>query len=68
MLGFHVKFVQTDRRMDRQTDNSKTICPLIFRYGGIKMPLKTLWEKKKMLVTNIFFFPTMFSTLPKNKS
>ena len=32
MLSFHVKFVQTDRRMD----NGKTICPLIFRYGGIK--------------------------------
>ena len=37
MLSFHIKFVQTDRRMDRQTDNGKTICPPIFRYGGIKM-------------------------------
>ena len=27
--------------------------------------LKTLWEKEKMLVTSIFSFPTMFSTIPK---
>ena len=33
MLSFHVKFVQTERRMD----NGKTICPPIFRYGGIKI-------------------------------
>ena len=37
MLSFHIKFGQTDRRTDRQTDNSKTICLPIFRYGGIKM-------------------------------
>ena len=36
MLSFHVKFVQTDRQMDRQTDNSKTVCPSIFQYGSIK--------------------------------
>ena len=36
MLSLHVKFVQTDRQMDRQTDNGKTICPPIFQYGGIK--------------------------------
>ena len=35
MLSFYVKFVQTDRLTDGQTDNSKTTCPLIFRYGGI---------------------------------
>ena len=33
MLSFHVKFVQTDRRTDRQRYNN---IPLIFRYGGIK--------------------------------
>ena len=31
MLSFHIKFVQTDRRMDRQTDgqtdNGKTYAP-----------------------------------------
>ena len=31
MLSFHAKFVQTDGQMDgridRQTDNRKTICP-----------------------------------------
>ena len=27
MFSFHVKFVQTDRWMDGQTDNRKTICP-----------------------------------------
>ena len=27
--------------------------------------LKTLWEKEKILVTSIFSFPTIFSTLPK---
>ena len=36
MLGFHVKFVQTDRRTNGRTDNVKTILP-IFRYGGIKI-------------------------------
>ena len=38
MLSFHVKFVQTDRRIDGQTGNSKTIHPpppRIFPYGGI---------------------------------
>ena len=43
MLSFHIKFVQTDRR----TDNGKTICPLIFRYGGIK----TLYKIKFSLYT-----------------
>ena len=28
-----------------------------------KKALKTLWEKEKMLVTSIFSFPTVFSTL-----
>ena len=30
-----------------------------------RSPLKTLWEKEKMLVTSIFTIPTMFSTIPK---
>ena len=30
MLSLHVKFVQTDGRMDRQTDNGKTIFPPSF--------------------------------------
>ena len=34
MLSFHVKFVQTGRQMDRQTDNGKTICPRSFDAGG----------------------------------
>ena len=50
MLGFHVKFVQTDGwtdgrtdrqtdgRMDRQTDNGKTICPLSFDAGHKNNP------------------------------
>ena len=37
MLRFHFKFVQTDRRTDRRTDNGKTICPPNFRYWGIKI-------------------------------
>ena len=37
MLSFHVKFVRTNSRTDRQTDNGKTICPAIFQYRGIKM-------------------------------
>ena len=38
VLSFHVKFVQTDRRTDGQTDNGKAISPpTIFRYGDIKM-------------------------------
>ena len=42
MLSFHVKFVQTDRQMDRQmngqTDRQwQNNMPPIFRYGGIKM-------------------------------
>ena len=40
MLSFHVNFMQidgrTDIQTDGQTDNGKTICPPIFRYGGIK--------------------------------
>ena len=36
MLSFHVKFMQTDSQTDGQTDTGKTICPPIFRYGGIK--------------------------------
>ena len=40
MLSFHIKFVQTDRWMDGQTNNGKTICPPIFRYRGIKMSSK----------------------------
>ena len=30
--------------------------------------LKTLWKKEKMLVTSIFSFPTMFSTLSYTSS
>ena len=33
MLSFYVKFVQTDRWTDRQTDNGKTICPRSFDAG-----------------------------------
>ena len=37
MLSFHIEFIrQKDRRIDRQMDNGKTICPTIFRYRGIK--------------------------------
>ena len=38
MLSFHVKFVQTDRQTDGQTDRwtmVKQYAP-IFQYGGIK--------------------------------
>ena len=34
MLSFHVKFVQTDRQKDGQTDNGKTICPRSFDMGA----------------------------------
>ena len=34
MLSFHVKFVQTDRQMDRQMDNGKTIYPQSFDTGA----------------------------------
>ena len=37
---------------------------LIFNDPKEEGLLKTLWEKKKIVVTSIFFFPTMFSTLP----
>ena len=37
MLSFHVKFVQTDRRTDRQMEKGKTICPRSFGYGSIKI-------------------------------
>ena len=58
MLSFHVKFVQadrqtdgwTDRWTDGQTDKGKTICPSIFRYGGIKFWLPAFSP-----------FPTIFS-------
>ena len=50
MLSFHVKFVQTDRRTDRQT-TVKQYAPDLSIRGH---------KKKKMLVTNIFFFSTMF--------
>ena len=33
MVSFHVKFVQTDRRMDEKTDNGKTIGPWSFDKG-----------------------------------
>ena len=46
MLSFHVKFVQTDRRMDGQTDNGKTICPDLL-----------IWEHKK--VFKIFLSETI---------
>ena len=36
MLSFHFKFVQTDRRMDGQTE-VKQYAPPIFRYVGIKI-------------------------------
>ena len=54
MLSFHVKFVQTDVRTDRQMDNGKTICPPIFRYRGIKIAddLTDIYVAKIM----IFFF------------
>ena len=54
MLSIHVKFVQTDRRID----NGKTICPPIFRYGGIKIP-----NFRK----NDTFFPNLpgFGPVPK---
>ena len=31
----------------------------------LKILWKILWKKSKMLVTSLFPFPTMFSTLPK---
>ena len=34
---------------------------------GEKSPLKTLWEKEKLLVQAIYPFPTMFSTLSKTE-
>ena len=46
MLSFHVKFVQTDRETDGQTDNGKTIRPVIFRYGGIKSGLYCINKKE----------------------
>ena len=36
MLSFHVKFVQTDRRTDRQMENGNTICPRSFETGALK--------------------------------
>ena len=34
MLSFHVKFVQTDRQMDRQMDNVKQYAPKSFDTGA----------------------------------
>ena len=34
MLSFHAKFVQTDRQMDGETDNGKTLCPRSFDTGA----------------------------------
>ena len=61
MLSFCVKFVQTDRQTDRrtdgQTDNGRTICPQIFRYRGIKIPLKNMVKKGKMVGWQAVFSP-----------
>ena len=49
MLSFHVKFVQTDRRTNKQTDSGKTICSRSFDTGrgggGIKI---MVWFKQKL--------------------
>ena len=46
MLSFHVKFVQTDRRINRwtdgQTNNSKPICPRSFDTGAEKYIVREL--------------------------
>ena len=34
MLSFHVKFVETDKQMDRQTDDDETICHRSFDTGA----------------------------------
>ena len=41
MLNFHVKFVQTDGRTDKQMDIGKTICPRSFDTGH-KKPFMSL--------------------------
>ena len=50
MLSFHVKFEQTDRRMDGQQLNNM---PPIFRYRGIKMYThpNTVFAKDKLYVS-----------------
>ena len=44
MLSFQVKFVQTDRRTDGQTDNGKTICPPNLSIWGHKKAYKNIEE------------------------
>ena len=48
----------------------EAINPLLYKYSfrriGNKWLLKTLWEKKKLLVTSNPPFPTMFSTQSEN--
>ena len=50
MLSFHVQFVQTDRH----ADNSKTICPPIYRCGGIKSEGKGEYNNVFYLVMDKF--------------
>ena len=40
MLSYHVKFVQTDRWTEGQTDNGKTICPPSFDTGAWKFRIE----------------------------
>ena len=50
MLSFHVKFVQTDTRMDRRTMVKNNMCP-IFRYRGIKKLLdENSWDSSKLKI------------------
>ena len=61
-----LKILREKDKLLFRTSPALTLNPriLIFKDSQNKGLLKTLWEKKKMLVTSIFsFFPTMFSTL-----
>ena len=49
--------------MDGQTDNSKTICPLIFQYGGIKIPN---FRKNNTFFPSLPGFGPVSKTISKN--
>ena len=70
MLSFHVKFVKTDRWVDGQTDNGKTIFPPhpnLLIGGKKKYKLKPAFSPFPPFISQIFFVQVVEQKLKHKK-